>query len=260
MGPIKLHSYGLMIFFAFTTGTWLAMRRAKAVGIKSEIVVDLVIWILISSLLGARTLYVFTHLNEFRGRWLDTISPIQSDGSVGIAGLVVLGGVIAAVPTTWYYLKKKNIPFPKMLDVLTPAYALGMGIGRVGCLLNGCCFGEPTKLPWGIVFPSTCIAGSVYPNTAIHPTQIYAVLYNLLIALILILRTKSKKFDGELFYLFLIFYGVFRFLNESVRYYRESMILAHFGDFGFTISMGISLILALGGLLMLMRGYKNSQS
>ncbi len=122
LGRFKLHSYGLMIFLAFVLGTWLAAVRARRDGIDVGVVVDLVVWILISSLVGARVTYFLFHLDEFRGppdgsgpiRWLDIVNPIQSDGTIGIAGLVFLGGVVFAVPVTWLYLRRKGFSFHRM--------------------------------------------------------------------------------------------------------------------------------------------------
>ena len=258
IGRFKLHSYGLMVFLAFAFGVWLGTVRAKKVGIPPGKVIDLTMWILVSSLIGSRLLYVLTHLDEFRGRWIDVISPFQSDGTIGIAGLVILGGVALAIPVSWYYLKRQAIPFSKMADVMIPSLAFGIAIGRVGCLLNGCCFGLPTELPWGIVFPETCYAGSVFPDQHIHPTQVYAIIANAVIGVLLLLRTPHKKFEGELFWLFFLLYGPYRTLVETGRYYRDSMILFDVGVFNFTISMLISILLILFALFMLVRGYRSA--
>ena len=218
---------------------------------------DMVVWIMVSSLLGARLTYVIFHLDEFRGRWIDVISPIQSDGTVGIAGLVVLGGVALCIPVAVWFLKKRNIPALKMLDILVPSLALGMGIGRIGCLLNGCCFGIPTDLPWGIEFPTTCLAGSAYPGQHIHPTQVYESLYGFAIMGILLLRSPHRRFTGELFFLFLVLYGIARFMNETVRHYQSSMIPLRLGSTDITVSMLATLFMIILGLLLLIRGYRS---
>lgn len=243
-----------MIFLAFVLSMWLAIIRAKKVGIAGNVVMDLTIWLLISGLAGARATYVLFHLNEFSGHWIDVISPIQSDGTIGIAGLVVLGGVLAGIPAAWFFLRRRGIPFLKMIDILAPSLALGIAIGRIGCFLNGCCFGNPTDLSWGVIFPATCYAGSVYPNTAIHPTQLYSTMSNLVIVIILLIRTPYRKFIGELSFLFLVLYGLFRFLIETMRYYRPSMIFTDFGDFHLTISMVISVAMCITGIILLAGG------
>jgi len=260
IGRFKLHSYGLMVFLAFAFGVWLGTVRAKKVGIEPGKVIDLTMWILVSSLIGARLTYVLTHLDEFGGRWIDVVNPFQSDGTIGIAGLVILGGVVLAVPVSWYYLKRQKIPFSKMADVMIPSLAFGIAIGRVGCLLNGCCFGLPTELPWGMVFPETCYAGSVFHDQHIHPTQIYAIIANALIGVLLLLRTSHKRFEGELFWLFFLLYGPYRTVVETVRYYRDGMILFDIGIFDFTLSMLISILLTVFAFCMLVRGYRSAGS
>jgi len=257
-GIIKLHSYGMMVFLGFALATWFATLRGKKEGFAPNVVMDLVVWILVSSLIGSRAMYVMFHLNEFHGRWLDIISPIQSDGTIGIAGLVFLGGVLTAVPVSAWYMHRKGIPFLKMIDVMIPALALGMGFGRIGCFLNGCCFGVPTDQPLGMIFPSNCIAGGVFSGIHIHPTQLYAIIYNFSIMVILTLRTPYRRFTGELFYMFLALYGIARFLNETVRYYQSSMIPLHIGSIDITISMIITFIMFITGLAMLVREYRIS--
>ena len=221
--------------------------------VDSALVMDLVVWILISSLIGARFTYVIFHLNEFQGRWLDTVSPIQSDGSVGIAGLVVIGGIVFAVLTSIWYLRRKNIPIFKMMDIMIPSLAFGIGLGRVGCFFNGCCYGHPTESFFGIIFPATCLAGSTFPGQEIHPTQIYALVYSFIIGILLLLRTGSKRFNGELFSLFFIGYGIARFSNETLRYYREGMILTKFGSFSITLSMLLSMLMLSLGIILYIR-------
>ena len=245
-----------MVFLAFAVGAWLGSVRERRVGIPSGTVMDLTVWILISSLLGARLTYVFAHLDEFQGRWLDVINPIQSDGTIGIAGLVLLGGVATAIPTAAWYLKRKGIPFLKMMDVLIPSLAFGIALGRIGCLLNGCCFGRVTALPWGMLFPADCLAGYYFPNQRLHPTQLYEFIYCVAIAAFLLLRTPRRRFEGELFYWFLTLYGIARFWNESIRYYTPKLIPLHLGTLQVTGSMLLSAAMTLIGGYYLFRGFK----
>ncbi len=218
---------------------------------------DLTVWILISALFGARMMYVLFHLDEFKGRWIDVISPVQSDGTLGIAGLVIFGGVIAAVPVAAWFLKRKKIPLLKMTDILIPSLTLGIALGRIGCFLNGCCHGIPTELPWGVEFPESCIAGSVFQNQAIHPSQLYETIYSFIIMGILLIRSRTRLFVGELSFIFLVLYGLARFINETIRFYRSSMIMFNIGSLDITISMMISLAMFLTGIILLVRGYKN---
>lgn len=217
---------------------------------------DSVVWILISSLLGARLTYVIFHFDEFHGRILDAFNPFQSDGTIGIAGLVVLGGILAALPTARWYWKKQNQSFWQMSDLFLPSLALGLAIGRLGCFFNGCCYGHPTDMAWGVVFPETCLAGAHFPDTPIHPTQLYETAYGLLIFGVLLWRTEQRKFKGELLGLFFVLYGIFRFTNELFRQYDSTILFALFG-LNFTFSMSVSLMLLAAGIGLLKYGYQN---
>jgi phosphatidylglycerol:prolipoprotein diacylglycerol transferase len=116
------------------------------------------------------------------------------------------------------YAKTKNIPKLKLLDIISPGIALGYSIGRIGCFLNGCCFGKPTDLPWGLVYSSVSPAGNYYPGIALHPTQLYAMVSMFMVFVILAILFEKKKCDGQIFYWLLIFYSVYRFLVEFLRY------------------------------------------
>lgn len=242
-----------MIFVAFAFGLWLGTKRGVKAGISANHIMDFTVWMMVSSLIGARLAYVITHWSEYAAHPLDAISPIQSDGTIGIAGLVVLGGVIFAIPTAWYFARRRNIPFLKLTDVMMPSLAFGLAIGRIGCFLNGCCFGLPTELPWGVEFPTTCLAGSQFPHDHIHPTQVYDFLYNAVIGLILIYWTQRKKRDGDLFALFLALYGFGRFWVENFRFYPESGRLFDVSGLQITGSGLVSLAMCAAGIYLLSR-------
>ena len=160
---------------AFGLGIWITTRRSEPRGFTPKFVLDLSVLILIFSLVGARFLYVVTHWGEFADHPLDTISPVQSNGQIGIAGLVLLGGVIAAFATVYIYSRRKGFAFFAVTDLFIPATALGIAVGRLGCFFNGCCFGMPAHEPWCVVFPPDSLAGEVFPGTCVHPTQLYEV-------------------------------------------------------------------------------------
>lgn len=248
-----IHGYGLMLALSFMLGIYWAMRRAKKEGVDPNNIMDLSIWIVVSAIIGSRFLYVIYHLEEFRGHWLDTVNPFQSSGQIGIAGLTMLGGVVLAIVVSLIYLRIKKLPVLKVTDIMIPSFGLGIFLTRIGCFLNGCCHGVPTDLPWGVTFtnPYSACAPDLL-NQAIHPTQIYSSLYGLLILVVLLVAERYKKYDGFLFYLFFILYGVSRFLVDMVRYYEESAIVS---GLGITINQTISLMMILTGILLLVNNY-----
>jgi len=244
-----IHGYGLMLAVSFLLGILLASRRAKKQGMDPNLIMDLSIWIVIAAIVGSRFLYVIYHLEEFRGNWLDTINPFQSSGRIGIAGLTMLGGVVLAIFVSMIYLKKKKMPILKTADIVIPSVALGVFLTRIGCFLNGCCHGIPTDLPWGVTFsnPYSAIAPNLL-NQPIHPTQLYSSLYGLIIFGILLVAERYQKFDGFIFYLFLVFYGIARFFVDMVRYYEDSAMIA---SLGITINQAISLLMTAVGIIFL---------
>ena len=248
IGPLEIHAYGLTLALSFLLGIYFAMYRAKKQGIDPNNIVDLSVVIVISAILGSRFLYVIFHLEEFKGRWLDTINPFQSSGQIGIAGLTMLGGLVAAVVFSIIFMKIKKMPLLKISDIMVPSVGLGIFITRIGCFFNGCCYGLPTDHSWGMVFPPGSPAGFCFSNQAIHPTQLYSSLYGLLIFALLLIIERYKKFDGFLLYFFFIFYGISRFVVDFFRYYESSMVI---GGLSISVNQGISIGLVLLGALLL---------
>lgn len=111
-----------------------------------------------------------------------TSDPSQVLGLMGVGG-VFYGGLLLAVPTCWWYIRRNGLPLWTTCDLFAPGIALAQGVGRMGCLLAGCCFGRPTEAPWGITFSSTlAAANSGTPlGVALHPSQMYESIAVLLI-------------------------------------------------------------------------------
>ncbi len=247
IGPLVINSYGIMLALSFIVGLWITIQLGKKRGIDPDSVMNLAVVIMISSIIGARLLYVVFHLDEFRGRWIYTFVPIQPDGTIGLGGLILLGGVIAAFLAGSWYVWKKGLPFWKIADSVAPALAIGIFLGRIGCFLNGCCFGKECHLPWGVVFPENSPAGYVFHGVRIHPTQLYSSLYGLIMFIILITLEKRQPFDGFLFGLFLVLYGIARFTVDFFRYYESQMFIFAGLDF----NQVVSLLMFLSGVAIL---------
>jgi len=258
IGPLEIHAYGLTLALSFLIGIYLAMYRAKKNGIDPNKIVDLSVVIVISAILGSRFLYVIFHLDEFKGKWLDTINPFQSSGQIGIAGLTLLGGFVAAVVFSILFMKIKKLPLLKISDIMIPSMGLGIFITRIGCFFNGCCYGLPTDASWGMVFPQESPAGFIFANQAIHPTQLYSSLYGLVILGLLLFLERYKKFDGFLLYMFFILYGISRFTVDFYRYYEDSMVI---GGLSISVNQGISIILiVLGVVLLFVSNFKTKKA
>ena len=199
-----------MIALAFLAGLWTATRRARRENISSERIGDVVLWLMVGAILGARVVYVTTYWkDEFAGQPLSEIFMIQH------GGLVYYGGLVGATIAGIIYIRWKKLPLWKTADVLAPSIALGNVFGRIGCLLNGCCYGRACNLPWAISFPADNPLHP--PTTPVHPTEIYDALDNFILYLLLAWLFRSKKFDGEVFVTYLVGYAITRTIMEYFR-------------------------------------------
>jgi phosphatidylglycerol:prolipoprotein diacylglycerol transferase len=242
LGRLEIFSYGVMLALSFLIGIFWAMRRAEKRGLDKNLIMDLSVMIAISAIIGSRFLYVVTHLDEFKGRWLDTINPLQSTGEIGIAGLTMLGGVVLAIAVVVVFAKKKKMNLLVLCDVLAPMFALGIFLTRIGCFLNGCCFGKPCNLPWGMIFPLVSPAGSIFQGVRIHPTQLYSSFAGLVLTMTLIWLDRKPRFDGFITALFFIAYGAGRFLVDFLRYYETPA--------QFNVNQVISFLMFAAGIML----------
>jgi phosphatidylglycerol:prolipoprotein diacylglycerol transferase len=239
IGSFPVHSYGVMIALAFVFGLWTATRRARRENISSEAIADVTLWIMVGTILGARAVYVVTYWNdEFAGQ------PVSEIFAIWHGGLVFYGGLIGAIITGAIYLRWKKLPLWKTADVLAPSIALGSVFGRIGCLLNGCCYGRACDLPWAISFPPGNPLGS--PTTPVHPTEIYDALLNLGLYFFLAWLFRRKKFDGQIFATYLLCYAVTR---SFVEYFRGDYTNLHY-HLGLTPAQWISVPIFVAGLAL----------
>ncbi|MGB9561489.1 MAG: prolipoprotein diacylglyceryl transferase, partial [bacterium] len=216
IGNFSIRSYGVMLAIAFFIGIILAIKRGEKRGISPKFMNDLSFLIVIASIVGSRFFYVIFHMSEFRGHWLDIISPVQSDGSCGLAGLSMLGGVVLALFVGIGYTAYKKVNIYDVGDSVAPSLGLGLGLGRIGCFLNGCCFGLPAKSGPSVIFPPGSPAGDTFPATPLIPAQLYASALGFIIFIILLLIERIlKPQKGVIFGVFLLLYGADRFWLDT---------------------------------------------
>ena len=236
IGPLDIRTYGVLVAMGFLVGLWVAARRAPSEGIKPEQVTDLGLWLVVSGMLGGKLFHIIFFWDEFIAGW-------RAEGLRSLReGFVFYGGFIVAALTAVGYARRKRLPLAKLADVLAPSIALGHAIGRLGCFFNGCCYGKPCALPWAVTFPPPHVMAGI----PVHPTQIYEALGNLVIFAGLTALYRRKRFDGQIWWLYVLSYGVLRFLVEFFRgdyetYYFWILTIAHF----FAAAM---IVLALVGL------------
>jgi len=263
IGITFIKSYGLLLSLSFLIGVYLSMKRAQKAGLNQNIVVDLSFIVLLGALIGSRFFYVIYHTEEFSNNLLDIINPFHS-GYVGIAGLSMMGGVILAIVAAFlFFIIKRMNPWP-ICDVMMPMFALGIGITRVGCFLNGCCFGLPAHGHCGVVFPPESLAGYVFPNTPLIPTQLYEAAAGMAIFLLVLWSERFKKFDGHSFWITLGLYAAWRFFIDFFRYYEDSMVFMTLGHQHFSRNQLLSAILVVFSIvayiIMFTRSRRRAQS
>lgn len=221
LGPLTIYSYGLMVALGFITATFLASRLASQFNISQEKITMLSLVILISGILGARIFYVSLNIKDFL---LDPIEIFM----VNHGGLVFYGGAIFAFAAALAYIKRAKLTILDTADLVSPFIALGHSIGRIGCLLNGCCFGKPTSSPFGIILKD---------GISRYPTQIYSSLYLLMLYGFLRICLRYRQFKGQVFFSYLVFYSTGRFFIEFLRGDNAPVIL------NLTFSQVVSLII-----------------
>ena len=226
-----------MIALAFLAGLVTATRRAPRENISGETIADIVVWLMVGAIVGARAVYVVTY-------WKDEFArqPFREIFMIQHGGLVYYGGLIGATIAGCVYIRWKKLPLWKTADVLAPSIALGNVFGRIGCLLNGCCYGRACSLPWAIRFPPDHVTG----GAPVHPTEIYDALLNLALYLFLAWLFRHKKFNGQVFATYLIGYAIFR---SIVEYFRGDYPPDHIHN-GLTSGQLVSIPIFIAGLLL----------
>ena len=250
LGSLPVRWYGVMMALGFLAGLWTATRRARRANVSGDVIADVTLWLMFGSIAGARMVYVVTYWKqEFANQPFSEVFMVQH------GGLVFYGGLIGATIAGSIYLAWKKLPVWKIADILAPSIALGSVFGRIGCLMNGCCYGYPCALPWAIHFPADHATAGV----AVHPTQIYDALLNLILFLTLEWFFRRKKFDGQIFAAYLMSYAVFRSIAEHFRGDYPADHIHH----GLTSAQVLSLVIFSAGAALWLwrsRGVQKNES
>ncbi|MCE2515515.1 MAG: prolipoprotein diacylglyceryl transferase [Acidobacteria bacterium] len=213
LGPINIYSYGLLLVSAYLIGLRLAVARARQRGLDGDRAMDLGIWIIVSALVGAKLLLVVVDFDHIRRDPSELWSLLRSGG-------VFYGGLVLAVGVAFWYMRRHRLPLWTTCDAFAPGIALGQAVGRLGCLLAGCCYGRPTDLPWGITFTNTLAAANVGTplDISLHPTQLYESAATLgILGALLLLERRGGGFAGRTFWTYLLLYPIARFVIELYR-------------------------------------------
>lgn len=198
----SIHTFGILVAIGVLCGAFLIRKNAPFVGISPNVASDLVLITVITGFVGARAFFVFQFWDHFHLYPWEAIR-------IWEGGIVVYGGVLASLAGFFIYCRLKHLPLVKSLDLFMPAIALAQGFGRIGCFLNGCCYGAPTSLPWGMTFP--------FVTQPIHPAQLYESIYCFLLGGFLFWLWRKHFKPGMVTLGYFILYPAGRFFVEFLR-------------------------------------------
>ncbi len=204
IGGFPIYTYGVMLLLAFVFGLFLILREAPRKGFNPDYVYEAFIISIILTVFGSRITYIFLNWEIYSSE------PLLRTLIARETGLTFYGGLIAVLLGLSVHCYYRKISALKLIDFIVPFIALGYGITRIGCFLNGCCYGHVTTLPWGVAFP-------LVDGLPRHPTQLYGVLAGVVIFVLLRYMGKYSFFEGYILLFFFIFYGIYRFIVEFFR-------------------------------------------
>lgn len=231
IGPLTIYSYGVFLAIGFAVAGLLALYRFKQQYKDSYIILDILLAAVVGGVIGARLFYIIGHWSRFMAEPSDMFK-INMDGLVFYGGLL-LGFAMGLLVGRW-----RRLRFWPTMDLGGLCVPVALAIGRIGCFLNGCCYGKSTSLPWGVTFPGT--------KTSVHPTQIYELLLDLILFGLLWWKKDSFEREGTVFWLFALGYGAIRFTIEFFRVHEAA-------NAGLEFQMASVALFAVAGTVLLLR-------
>jgi phosphatidylglycerol:prolipoprotein diacylglycerol transferase len=212
IGPLTVHTYGFMMAVGVGTALWFIYVQAKKAGLDAPLLLDAAFYTVIVSLIGAKLILFLGEVSRYLSSPKDLLSLAKS-------GVVFQGGLIFGVIFALWYFRRRKIPTWRTADIVAPALALGHGFGRIGCFSAGCCYGSECAAPWGVVFKSEYAHNltGIPLNVPVHPVQLYEAALNFLNFGILFFILRRKRFDGQVFSLYIVNYSIIRFITEYFR-------------------------------------------
>jgi phosphatidylglycerol:prolipoprotein diacylglycerol transferase len=223
IGPLFIHFYGVIIMFGAVLAAWLSTKEAKRRGLDPELVWDLMPWLLILGIVGARIWHILTPPASMVEMGITTqyyLNHPLDALNVRNGGLGIPGGVMGGALALFLYVRKKKMSFGTWVDIIAPGLALAQAVGRWGNFVNQELYGAPTDLPWAIFIAPTKRLPEYIDQAYYHPMFLYESLWNLLIMIVLLIMGRKLKnwlFRGDIFLFYLVMYPTARFLLEFIR-------------------------------------------
>lgn len=238
IGPLKVHSWGVLLMLGFLLAAWRAAANGHRYKIAREDAWDVALWGLLGGIVGARLVFVLLNLPHFLAHPSEILH-IWEGGMTFYGGLG--GGLLAGV----LVCRARGISVADMADLAAVSFPLGYALGRVGCFLNGCCYGGVCELPWAVQFQDPGVVGGLTPPS--HPAQLYSAIVSLGMYGLLLLVERRRRFRGQVILSYIFLYGVYRFFIEFV---REGVTAQQTALAGLTQGQIASLLLSLAAIVV----------
>ena len=225
---LPIYGYGAAMVAGFLVASWVGSRRAQSLGLDPNIIWDVGLLILFSGVIGARLFYIISFPQNFFAPGRSFVETLFSLINLPDGGLVLYGGVIVGGLAFWNFCRKRNLSVLVMGDILITSIFIGEAFGRVGCFLYGCCWGDPTSLPWAVQFPKDSIPYQAHLHEGlittaaqyclpVHPTQIYSSVNALVLAILTGCYFPYRSRPGEVLLMGWFLYPISRFAIEILR-------------------------------------------
>jgi phosphatidylglycerol:prolipoprotein diacylglycerol transferase len=253
IGNFPINTYGVFLALAFLGAILITVKLAARDGLPREKIYDLCLWMLLSSLVGSKLLMLFTE-PEYRDHpWqLLSLDFLRSGG-------VFYGGLIGAILSGYFLMRRYKLPWWKTADACAPGIALGNFFGRQGCFAAGCCWGKPTTLPWGVKFTELGHEITGVPiDVPLHPTQLYESFAMLIVCFFLLWLHKHRRFSGQVILFYALLYSIIRFAIEFLRDDPRGDLFGLTTLTGLSTSQLISLIVGAAALVLLILRWRKA--
>ena len=253
---LPIFGYGFMLFLGMASAIWLATWRAEREGVPTDLIWDMAFCLFLVGIAGGRLFYLVQKRDEVFANVHDVGGFMNAVFNLSQGGLVLYGALLAGAAAFFTFCHYRRVSPLGLLDIITPSIFIGIGFGRIGCFLNGCCYGDECSLPWAVQFPrgSAAFEALVFKQLIsedaswtplLHPTQLYSALDGFLIAALTFWYFRHRRRNGECFAVALMIYPVTRFVIEILRNDEGGQL-----GTSLTISQWVSI-----GLLIVNLGY-----
>jgi phosphatidylglycerol:prolipoprotein diacylglycerol transferase len=253
---VPVFGWGFMLVLGFLSAGLYCIWRARKIGLHQDVIWDMGMHLFVSGIVGARSFYVIQHHDRVFKNAHGLGESIRAVLNLSDGGMVLFGGILLGIPAFIWFCRKRKLPPLLMADLIVPAVLIGVGFGRIGCLLNGCCYGDFCDLPWCIEFPQGSnpylvqvdrgfLDKGAVRSLPLHPTQIYSSINAFVLAALTAVWFRYRSRDGDVLVLALLTYPVMRFTIEALRNDEAAEY------FGMTISQTVSVGLFAFGLGLL---------